>query len=89
MDKTRKAEIIKKFGISDTDTGSSNVQIALLTERIKDLTEHLKMNRKDHHSRRGLIAMVNTRRKLLNYLSREDRSNYTKLVNDLKIRHSA
>ena len=72
MDKATKLEIIKKYGRSEGDTGSPEVQVALLTERIKSLTEHLKVHKKDHHSRRGLLMMVGQRRGLLNYLAEQD-----------------
>ena len=72
MTKERKTEIIKNFGRDEKDTGSSEVQIALLTERINELTEHLKVHKKDNHSRRGLLQMVGKRRNLLNYLSKND-----------------
>ena len=70
--KINKAEIVKEFGKNEADTGSVEVQIALLTERIKNLTEHLKNNKQDKHSTRGLNKMVSTRKKLLNYLSNQD-----------------
>jgi small subunit ribosomal protein S15 len=70
--KINKAEIVKEFGKNEADTGSVEVQIALLTERIKNLTEHLKNNKQDKHSTRGLNKMVSTRKKLLNYLSSQD-----------------
>lgn len=81
-----KAEIIKEFGANENDTGSSEVQIALLTARIKHLTEHLRENRKDFHSRRGLIAMTARRRKLLDYLKRTDFNRYTAILEKLKLR---
>jgi small subunit ribosomal protein S15 len=81
-----KAEIIKEFGANENDTGSSEVQIALLTARIKHLTEHLRDNRKDFHSRRGLIAMTARRRKLLDYLKRTDFNRYTAILEKLKLR---
>ncbi len=83
MDKATKLEIIKKYGRSEGDTGSPEVQVALLTERIKSLTEHLKVHKKDHHSRRGLLMMVGQRRGLLNYLAEQDiernKYNYTEV----------
>jgi small subunit ribosomal protein S15 len=82
MDKARKLEIIKKFGRSEGDTGSPEVQIALLTERIQSLTEHLKIHKKDHHSRRGLLMMVGQRRGLLNYLSDQDIERYRTLIKE-------
>lgn len=81
-----KTEIIKQFGANEKDTGSSEVQIALLTARIKHLTEHLRGNRKDFHSRRGLIAMTARRRKLLDYLKRTNFSRYTAILEKLKLR---
>ncbi|EDP74216.1 30S ribosomal protein S15 [Hydrogenivirga sp. 128-5-R1-1] len=84
----KKAEIIKKYARHEGDTGSPEVQIAILTERIKNLTEHIKQNKKDLHSRRGLIGMVNKRRKLLNYLKRVDVERYKKIVEELGIRQS-
>ena len=84
--KERKAEIIKEFGNSDGDTGSPEVQVALLTERIRDLTEHLKVNQKDHHSRRGLLKMVGQRRNLLEYLKKNDIERYRSLIERLGLR---
>ena len=81
-----KSEVIKKYQTRDGDTGSPEVQIALLTQRIKDLTEHLKEHKHDHHSRRGLIRMVNQRRKLLDYLKRKDAERYTSLIKRLGLR---
>lgn len=86
MDKAKKQEIIKKFERHEGDTGSPEVQIALLTERINHLTEHLKMHKKDHHSRRGLLKMVGQRRGLLNYLMKTDIEKYRYLINELGIR---
>ena len=74
MDKVRKQEIIKQFGRAEGDTGSPEVQIALLTERINDLTQHLKVHKHDHHSRRGLLMMVGRRRKMLDYLAKRHRA---------------
>ncbi len=87
MDKQTKAQIMEKFAIKEGDTGSPEVQIAVLTERIKHMTEHLKTHPKDVHSTRGLVAMVNRRRKLLNYLSTEDHDRYLTIRNELKLRH--
>jgi len=84
--KEEKQQIIKHFKTSELDTGSSEVQIGLLTVRIKQLTEHFKVNKKDHHSRLGLIKMVNRRRKLLDYLKRKDVSKYKSVIKDLGIR---
>ncbi|HEX9026663.1 MAG TPA: 30S ribosomal protein S15 [Clostridium sp.] len=86
MDKARKLELIKQFGRSEGDTGSPEVQVALLTERIKYLTEHLKIHKKDHHSRRGLLMMVGQRRGLLNYLSDQDIERYRTLIKELGLR---
>ncbi len=76
----------KQFQLHENDTGSSDVQIAVLTKRIEHLTEHLKTNRKDHNSRRGLIKMVNTRRTLLDYLKRTEEPRYLALLKELSIR---
>ena len=81
-----KKAIIKEFGLKDGDTGSSEVQIALLTARVKHLTEHLRINRKDFHSRRGLIAMTARRRKLLDYLKRKEFNRYTAILEKLGLR---
>lgn len=86
MTTERKAEIIKEFGRTPNDTGSPEVQVALLTERINTLTEHLKENKKDHHSRRGLLKMVGKRRGLLDYLKRNDLEGYRALIAKLGIR---
>ncbi|MGI6666001.1 MAG: 30S ribosomal protein S15 [Bacillota bacterium] len=82
----RKKSIIEEYRIHETDTGSPEVQIALLTERINYLTEHLKVHKKDHHSRRGLLQMVGQRRGLLNYLNREDPARYRAIVQKLGLR---
>lgn len=84
--KANKQEVIKKHKIHDKDTGSSNVQIAVLTERINTLGGHFKAHVKDHSSRRGLLKMVSQRRKLLDYLKRENEEAYYKLIDDLKLR---
>ncbi len=84
--KEKKKELISSFKRHDTDTGSPEVQIALLSERIKLLTEHLKQFPKDKHSRQGLIKMVNDRRRHLNYLLRKDRARYLKVVDELGLR---
>ena len=81
-----KEAIIKEFGLKDGDTGSSEVQIALLTARVKHLTEHVRVNRKDFHSRRGLIAMTARRRKLLDYLKRTEFNRYTAILEKLGLR---
>ena len=86
MTKERKQEIINTFKRDENDTGSSEVQIALLTERIKDLTEHLKVHKHDHHSRRGLLKMVGERKSLLNYLRKEDIERYRDLIARLGLR---
>lgn len=86
MLKERKQEIISTYRLSETDTGSPEVQIALLTERINHLNEHLKENKKDHHSRRGLLKMVGKRRSLLNYLERTDIERYRAIVEKLGMR---
>jgi small subunit ribosomal protein S15 len=85
--KEKKQELIGKYGRSDGDTGSAEVQVALLTERINELTEHLRGHSKDHHSRRGLLMMVGRRRRLLRYLERADVDRYRALVADLGLRH--
>lgn len=84
--KNKKEEIIKKYQRSDLDTGSSEVQIALLTARINELTEHFNTHSKDLHSRRGLLTLVSRRRSLLNYLKRVDAKKYGQLIGDLGIR---
>ncbi len=86
MDQAVKAEIKNEFKRSEQDTGSVEVQVALLTTRIKDLTEHLKNYSKDHSSRRGLIMMVNKRRKLLTYLQKKDDARYKELIAKLGLR---
>jgi small subunit ribosomal protein S15 len=82
----RKQELVAKFGRGDNDTGSTEVQVALLTERINHLTEHLRGHKKDHHSRRGLLMLVGQRRRLLNYLQRSDLERYRALVKELGLR---
>lgn len=84
--KDRKAELIGKYGRSAEDTGSAEVQVALLTERINDLTGHLREHSKDHHSRRGLLMLVGKRRRLLRYLERNDVERYRVLVGELGLR---
>jgi small subunit ribosomal protein S15 len=86
ISKEKKAEIIKNFGRTPEDTGSPEVQIALLTARISELTEHLKKNKKDHHSRRGLLKMVGQRRGLLEYLKKKDIEGYRALIERLGLR---
>ena len=82
----RKTEIITRFGDNAEDTGNTKVQIALLTARINDLTEHLRTHRKDHHSRRGLLMLVGKRRRLLDYLQRSDLDRYRALIKELGLR---
>ncbi|MCD7846914.1 MAG: 30S ribosomal protein S15 [Oscillospiraceae bacterium] len=84
--KEEKAAIIEANRLSENDTGSPEVQIAILTKRIADLTEHLKANKNDHHSRRGLLKMVGKRRNLLNYLKKKDVNRYRKIVEKLGLR---
>ena len=86
LTKERKQELVDRFGEGPADTGRTEVQIALLTERINDLTTHLRANRKDHHSRRGLLMLVGQRRRLLNYLQRADLERYRSLVRELGLR---
>ncbi len=86
MNKERKSEIIKTYATKDNDTGSPEVQIALLTERISSLTEHLKVHKKDKHSRRGLLMMVNRRNRLLKYVRETNLENYRALIGKLGIR---
>lgn len=82
----RKQELVAKFGKGEADTGSAEVQIAMLTERINDLTEHLRTHQKDHHSRRGLLMLVGRRRRFLNYLERKDLEGYRALIRELGLR---
>ena len=82
----RKAELIKEFGRADGDTGSPEVQVSILTERIRNLTEHLKEHKKDFHSRRGLLIMVGQRRGLLDYLKRKNQTRYEDLIKTLGLR---
>lgn len=82
----RKRELVTKFGANEADTGNTRVQVALLTERINDLTEHLRTHRKDHHSRRGLLMLVGQRRRLLNYLAKHDLEGYRALIRELGLR---
>lgn len=83
---SQKAAIVKKFQRAAMDTGSSEVQVALLTARIRDLTEHFKTHKKDHHGRFGLVKLVNQRKKLLTYLRNNQPEKYTKLIADLELR---
>jgi small subunit ribosomal protein S15 len=82
----RKREIAAQFGVSERDTGHTKVQVALLTERINDLTEHLRTHSKDHHSRRGLLMLVGRRRRFLDYLQRTDLEGYRELIKELGLR---
>jgi len=85
MDKKKKKNIIEKFKEHADDTGSTSVQVALLTERINSLTEHLKAHKKDFHTRRGLLMLVGRRRNLLNYLKKKDPKKYNDVIEDLKL----
>ena len=82
----RKLELVERYGDNPNDTGKTEVQIAMLTDRINDLTEHLRTHSKDHHSRRGLLMLVGRRRRFLNYLQRTDLDRYRALVRDLGLR---
>ena len=82
----QKKEILGKFGVHPTDTGSPEIQVALLSERIKYLTEHFKTHQKDHHSRRGLLKLVGQRKRLLSYLRKKDAERYRTLIQELGIR---
>lgn len=82
----RKAELIREYATVEGDTGSPEVQVAILTERINNLTEHFKGHKKDNHSRRGLLTMVSSRRSLLDYLKKKDEARYTKLITSLGVR---
>ena len=84
--KKNKKNLINEFSKNEKDTGSAGVQIAVLTERIKNLTEHFKTHNKDNHSKRGLVSLVNKRKKLLNYLSKKNKSEYSDLIKKLNIR---
>ena len=86
LTKEAKQDLIKKHGRTEADTGSPEVQIAMLTERINQLTEHLRSNKKDHHSRRGLLMLVGRRRRLLNYFQKHDLEGYRTLIKDLGLR---
>ena len=86
MTKERKQEVIESFKRDEKDTGSPEVQVALLTERINELTEHLKVHKKDNHSRRGLLKMVGKRRNLLTYLAKKDEARYKAIVEKLNLR---
>ena len=84
--KEQKAELVKQYGKSETDTGSAEVQVAILTARIKELTEHMKSHKKDFHTRRGLLMLVGKRRRLLSYIKKNDIENYRNLIKSLGIR---
>lgn len=86
MDKARKQELMTKYARHEGDTGSPEVQIALLTERIRELTDHLRIHKKDHHSRRGLLMMVGQRKGLLNYVKKQDIERYRAIIAELGIR---
>ena len=86
LTKEAKSELIRKHATHEGDTGSPEVQVALLTARINELTEHLRQHRKDHHSRRGLLMLVGQRRRLLNYLNRQDVDRYRSIVQELGLR---
>ncbi len=87
MQKSKKQEIIEKFSRKENDQGSAPVQVALLTARIEELTEHFRGHPKDHHSRRGLLKMVGRRRRLLNYMRRTDLERYRSVIEELGLRH--
>jgi len=86
LEKDAKRIIIEEFGLHESDTGSPEVQIALLTQRIASITEHLKVHKKDHHTRRGLLMLVGQRRRLLDYIKNKDITRYRKIIKALKIR---
>ncbi|MBI4975239.1 30S ribosomal protein S15 [Candidatus Peregrinibacteria bacterium] len=86
MERAKKKKVMEKHGIHPKDTGSSNVQVAVLTERINQLSKHLEQNPKDDHSRRGLLGLVGKRRKHLNYLRLHKKDDYETLIKDLKLR---
>ncbi len=86
LDKNQKNEIIEKFKIHETDSGSTEVQIALLTQRIGSLTKHFQVHKKDHHSRQGLLKVVGQRRKLLDYLKKKDINSYHRILRELNLR---
>ena len=86
LTKEDKLEIVRRHGASETDTGSPKVQIALLTQRINELTQHMREHRHDHHSRRGLLKMVGRRRRLLDYLQKHDLEGYRALIRELGLR---
>ncbi|MBN1948633.1 MAG: 30S ribosomal protein S15 [Candidatus Cloacimonetes bacterium] len=86
LNQEAKTAIMREFKLHDSDTGSPEVQVALLSERIKEITEHLKIHKKDFHSRRGLLMLIGKRRRLLDYLQRKDIDRYRKLINSLGLR---
>jgi len=86
LDKEKKTDIINNYQLSEKDTGSTEVQVAILTERIKQLTNHMAANRHDYHTQRGLLKLVGQRRRLLNYLSKEDVGRYNRLIKSLGLR---
>ena len=86
MNVNEKKEIVKDFGKNSTDTGSTEVQVAVLTKKINELSEHFKIHKKDHHSRRGLLGMINNRRKLLKYLKGKNEEGYQELIKKLGLR---
>jgi small subunit ribosomal protein S15 len=86
LTQAQKTELIGKFGASQTDTGSTQVQVALLTQRISELTEHMQVHKHDHHSRRGLLKLVGRRRRLLTYMQRHDLEGYRALIKELGLR---
>jgi small subunit ribosomal protein S15 len=86
LKKAQKKDVIEKFKLHEKDTGSANVQIAILTERINGLTEHFKAHKKDHHSRQGLLKLVNKRRRLLEYLKSTNKADYEEIIKKLDLR---
>jgi len=86
LDKEKKTDIINNYQLSEKDTGSTEVQVAIITERIKQLTNHMAANRHDYHTQRGLLKLVGQRRRLLNYLSKEDVGRYNRLIKSLGLR---
>jgi small subunit ribosomal protein S15 len=86
MTKDEKLELVKKFGVNEKDSGKPEVQIALITKRLNDLTDHFNVHKKDHHSRRGLMQLVGKRRRLLDYLMKKDIERYRVIIKELNIR---
>ena len=86
LDKNVKEQLIEKYRVTENDTGSSEVQIAILTHRIRELTDHVKVHKKDNHTRRGLVQLVSRRKKLLKYLTKKHADSYVKIVKELGIR---